>query len=66
LLLLPPRDNAEVMGQVTIRALTGADRPWADRLRGEDSRKTLKPSISEVGSFGIPIRDEIVLKRRRH
>jgi ribosomal protein S18 acetylase RimI-like enzyme len=30
-----------------------------------ETRKTLKPSISEVGSFGIPIRDEIVLERLR-
>jgi ribosomal protein S18 acetylase RimI-like enzyme len=31
----------------------------------DEARQTLKPSISEVGSFGIPIRDEIVLERRR-
>jgi ribosomal protein S18 acetylase RimI-like enzyme len=31
----------------------------------DESRQTLKPSISEVGSFGIPIRDEIVLERLR-
>jgi ribosomal protein S18 acetylase RimI-like enzyme len=31
----------------------------------DESRQTLKPSISEVGSFGIPIRDEIVLERVR-
>jgi ribosomal protein S18 acetylase RimI-like enzyme len=30
----------------------------------DEARQTLKP-ISEVGSFGIPIRDEIVLERRR-
>jgi ribosomal protein S18 acetylase RimI-like enzyme len=29
----------------------------------DETRQTLKPSISEVGSFGIPIRDEIVLER---
>jgi ribosomal protein S18 acetylase RimI-like enzyme len=29
----------------------------------DEARQTLKPSISEVGSFGIPIRDEIVLER---
>jgi ribosomal protein S18 acetylase RimI-like enzyme len=29
----------------------------------DDARRTLKLSISEVGSFGIPIRDEIVLER---
>jgi ribosomal protein S18 acetylase RimI-like enzyme len=31
----------------------------------DEARQTLKPSISEVGRFGIPIRDEIVLERRR-
>jgi ribosomal protein S18 acetylase RimI-like enzyme len=31
----------------------------------DEARKTLKPSIAEVGNFGIPIRDEIVLERRR-
>jgi ribosomal protein S18 acetylase RimI-like enzyme len=31
----------------------------------DEARKTLKPSIPEVGSFGIPIRDEIVLQRLR-
>jgi len=31
----------------------------------EETRETLKPSVSEVGSFGIPIRDEIVLERHR-
>jgi ribosomal protein S18 acetylase RimI-like enzyme len=31
----------------------------------DEARRTLKPSISEVGAFGIPIRDEIVLERRR-
>jgi ribosomal protein S18 acetylase RimI-like enzyme len=31
----------------------------------DETRKTLKPSISEVGNFGIPIRDEIVLERPR-
>ena len=29
----------------------------------DETRRTLKPSISEVGNFGIPIRDEIVLER---
>lgn len=29
----------------------------------DQARKTLKPSIAEVGNFGIPIRDEIVLER---
>ena len=29
----------------------------------DEARRTLKPSIAEVGSFGIPIRDEIVLER---
>jgi ribosomal protein S18 acetylase RimI-like enzyme len=31
----------------------------------DESRKTLKPSIAEVGNFGIPIRDEILLERLR-
>jgi ribosomal protein S18 acetylase RimI-like enzyme len=31
----------------------------------DKARKTLKPSIAEVGDFGIPIRDEIVLERLR-
>jgi ribosomal protein S18 acetylase RimI-like enzyme len=31
----------------------------------DEARKTLKPSIAEVGYFGIPIRDEIVLERLR-
>ena len=31
----------------------------------DEARRTLKPSMSEVGNFGIPIRDEIVLERRR-
>jgi ribosomal protein S18 acetylase RimI-like enzyme len=29
----------------------------------DEARRTLKPSIAEVGNFGIPIRDEIVLER---
>jgi ribosomal protein S18 acetylase RimI-like enzyme len=29
----------------------------------DEARRTLKPSMSEVGNFGIPIRDEIVLER---
>ncbi len=29
----------------------------------DEARATLKPSISDVGSFGIPIHDEIVLER---
>jgi ribosomal protein S18 acetylase RimI-like enzyme len=29
----------------------------------DEARKSLKPAIAEVGSFGIPIRDEIVLER---
>jgi ribosomal protein S18 acetylase RimI-like enzyme len=29
-----------------------------------DARKTLKPTISTVGSFGIPLRDEIELEAR--
>ncbi|MGH9227510.1 MAG: GNAT family N-acetyltransferase [Acidimicrobiales bacterium] len=32
----------------------------------DEARRTLKPSISDVGGFGIPIRDEIVLERLRH
>jgi ribosomal protein S18 acetylase RimI-like enzyme len=31
----------------------------------DEARKTLKPSLAEVGNFGIPIRDEIVLERLR-
>jgi ribosomal protein S18 acetylase RimI-like enzyme len=31
----------------------------------DEYRQTLKPSIAEVGNFGIPIRDEIVLERLR-
>ena len=31
----------------------------------DEARRTLKPSLSEVGNFGIPIRDEIVLERLR-
>jgi ribosomal protein S18 acetylase RimI-like enzyme len=31
----------------------------------DQARKTLKPSIPEMGNFGIPIRDEIVLERLR-
>jgi ribosomal protein S18 acetylase RimI-like enzyme len=31
----------------------------------DEARRTLKPSIAEVGNFGIPIRDEIVLERLR-
>jgi ribosomal protein S18 acetylase RimI-like enzyme len=31
----------------------------------DEARKTLKSSIAEAGSFGIPIRDEIVLERLR-
>jgi ribosomal protein S18 acetylase RimI-like enzyme len=31
----------------------------------DEARRTLKPSMSEVGNFGIPIRDEIVLERLR-
>jgi GNAT superfamily N-acetyltransferase len=30
----------------------------------ERSRRTLKPSIPEVGDYGIPLRDELVLERR--
>jgi GNAT superfamily N-acetyltransferase len=30
----------------------------------DDSRRLLKPEIPEVGSHGIPLRDEIVLERR--
>jgi ribosomal protein S18 acetylase RimI-like enzyme len=30
----------------------------------EDARRTLKPTIPESGSYGIEIRDEIVLERR--
>ena len=31
----------------------------------DEARRTLKPSLSEVGDFGIPMRDEIVLERLR-
>jgi ribosomal protein S18 acetylase RimI-like enzyme len=31
----------------------------------DEARRTLKPSMSEVGNFGIPIRDEIVVERLR-
>jgi ribosomal protein S18 acetylase RimI-like enzyme len=31
----------------------------------DEARRTLKPSMAEVGNFGIPIRDEIVLERLR-
>lgn len=31
----------------------------------DEARRALKPSMSEVGNFGIPIRDEIVLERGR-
>jgi ribosomal protein S18 acetylase RimI-like enzyme len=31
-----------------------------------EARKNLKPSIPEVGNFGIPKRDEIVLERLAH
>jgi ribosomal protein S18 acetylase RimI-like enzyme len=31
----------------------------------DQARNALKPSIREVGNFGIPIRDEIVLERLR-
>jgi ribosomal protein S18 acetylase RimI-like enzyme len=31
----------------------------------DEARLTLKPSMAEVGNFGIPIRDEIVLERLR-
>src|SRR5262245_1733357 len=31
----------------------------------DEARRTMKPSIPAVGSFGIPIRDEIVLERVR-
>ncbi len=30
----------------------------------DDARKTLKPEISKLGSFGIPMRDELDLERR--
>jgi ribosomal protein S18 acetylase RimI-like enzyme len=71
-----------------VQARTGAQRLWLvttnDNLDGlrfyqrrrfritdvrpgaaDEARRTLKPSLSEVGNFGIPIRDEIVLERRR-
>jgi ribosomal protein S18 acetylase RimI-like enzyme len=32
----------------------------------DEARRTLKPSIADVGSYGIPIRDEIVLERIGH
>ena len=30
----------------------------------DESRRSMKPMIPEVGRFGIPIRDEIILERR--
>jgi ribosomal protein S18 acetylase RimI-like enzyme len=32
----------------------------------DEARRTLKPAMSELGHFGIPIRDEIVLERLSH
>jgi hypothetical protein len=29
----------------------------------DDSRRRLKPEIPELGEYGIPIRDELVLER---
>ena len=30
----------------------------------DEARQTMKPEIPEVGSFGIPMRDELDLERR--
>jgi hypothetical protein len=57
-----------------VREATDADRPTPQR-RGsrlsdlypgavDESRRRLKPEIPEIGEYGIPIRDEIVLERR--
>jgi ribosomal protein S18 acetylase RimI-like enzyme len=36
---------------------------WVRPGAVDEARMTLKPSIAEVGNFGIPIRDELVLER---
>lgn len=58
--LLTTNDNVEALRFYQRRGFRLAVlRPGAV----DEARRTLKPSIPEVGEFGIPIRDEIELER---
>ena len=58
--LVTTNDNLDALRFYQRRGFTIADiRPGAVN----ESRRTLKPTIPEVGRFGIPVRDEIILER---
>ena len=60
--LVTTNDNLDALRFYQRRGFRIAEvRPGAS----DEARRTLKPSMSEVGNFGIPIRDEIVLERHR-
>ena len=59
--LVTTNDNLDALRFYQRRGFRVADvRPGAL----DDARRSLKPTIPEVGRFGIPIRDEIILERR--
>ena len=58
--LITTNDNLDALRFYQRRGLRlAALRPGAV----DESRAALKPSIAEVGEYGIPIRDEIVLEK---
>ncbi len=58
--LVTSNDNLDALRFYQRRGFTIAEvRPGAV----DEARRTLKPTIPQVGSFGIPVRDEIVLER---
>jgi ribosomal protein S18 acetylase RimI-like enzyme len=61
--LVTTNDNLDALRFYQRRGfrITGV-RPGA----ADEARRTLKPAMSELGHFGIPIRDEIVLERLSH
>lgn len=59
--LVTTNDNLEALRFYQRRGFVLSDlRPGAM----DDSRRRLKPRISEIGSFGIPVRDELELELR--
>jgi ribosomal protein S18 acetylase RimI-like enzyme len=61
--LVTTNDNLDALRFYQRRGFTIADvRPGAL----VEARRTLKPSIPEVGYYGIPIRDELILHRLAH
>ncbi len=58
--MVTTNDNLDALRFYQRRGFTIAE---IRRRAVDESRRTLKPTIPDVGCFGIPVRDEIILER---